>query len=129
MVAYYYLMFAFRRLFRASSRNTFGELKAKVLLLLVGVNIVTNVSLAVFPKVLEPMNPVVFGVIFAVPIALINEFIFSNKARWTTYLTRFSTLSRATRGIADACVALVVIGSFLLPFVLRTLTTDLAWWE
>lgn len=100
-----------------------------MLLLLVGVNVVTNVSLTVFPKVLEPINPVVFGVIFAVPMALINEIIFSNKVRWAAYMKKFSALSRATREIADVCAALIVIGSFLLPFVLRTLTTDLAWWE
>lgn len=129
MAAYYYLMFAFRRLFRASPKNSFGEWQAKLLLLLVGVNVVTNVGLTVFPRVLDPVNPLIFGVVLAVPMALINESIFSNKARWTAYSKKFSALSRTTRGIADACVALIVIGSFLLPFVLRTLTTGLAWWE
>lgn len=126
---YYYVMFAFRRLFRASPQNAYGEWKAKLLLLLVDVSILTNVSLSVFPKVLEPVSPLVFGVAVALPIALFNELIFSNTSRWAVYSKRFSAQSGVTRWIADACVALIVIGSFLLPLVLRTLTTDLAWWE
>src|SRR5512138_28439 len=122
-------MFALRRLFRASKENTFGEWKAKTLLLIVDVNILTNVSLTVFSKQLERLDPLIFGLAIAVPVALTNEYLFSRKNQCMRYCRRFASMARGNRIIADACVSVLVVGSFLLPFVIRTLTTDRAWWE
>jgi divalent metal cation (Fe/Co/Zn/Cd) transporter len=122
-------MFAFRRLFRASSEDSFGEWKAKMLLLLVDVSFIANIGLAIFPNALGSLRPWFFGLLVAAPVGIGNEVIFSNRRRWAAYSKRFASLSRTKRGTADAAVALVVIVAFVLPFVLRSLTTDLAWWE
>jgi hypothetical protein len=129
MAAYYYFMFAFRRLFRASSEDGVGEWKAKTLLLLVDLSFMVNVGLAAFPDALDSLSPWVFGLAVAAPVAIANELIFSNQRRWAAYSKRFASLSKAKRRTADACVALVVVAAFVLPFVLRTLTTNLAWWQ
>lgn len=128
MLPYYYLIFTFRRWVRASEKDDIREWKARLILLWLQIYTTMGV-LSIFGLLPRGVNPILIGIVVTAPFLLFNQKALSNKKRWAHYSSQFAKWAPSVRFIADAGVVLIVVLAFIMPFVLRSLTSNLPWWK
>jgi len=116
MVVFDYVAFAYAR-FAGSASLRDGTFNARVwlLLCLVHSRLLLLVVLLVAPRLLDRSSPIGAGLIAAVPVCLLNFWIFRDKKRIASNLQRFQLMRRHSIVVADLSVAFVSIAILFGP--------------
>lgn len=123
-----YLLLTLRRFVSYRSSKPFIEWKFGFLVLLLETTVAFCIVWAAFEDALDSVNRYVLLAAIAVPFVLLNEYLLAER-RFAKYTQGFVALSRARRIALNITAVVLIAGTFALPFIVRTVKTDLAWWE
>jgi hypothetical protein len=114
--AYYYLIYAFRRLGGPYSKDPgTQEWRAVSLLVIINVQVTATLVFLGVPKLFAHANILVFSTGCAIPAVFFTYWILGKQKRYARSVAIFDTWSRTKRLFADILVAAVLLLSLALP--------------
>jgi hypothetical protein len=114
--AYYYLIYAFRKLGGPYSKDPgMQEWRAFSLLLFINVEVMATLVFLGAPRLFAHANILAFSIGCALPAVFFTYWILGKRKRYARSVAMFETWSRTKRLFADVLVAAVLLLSLALP--------------